>query len=162
MNRRFAILLLLAATHSCTSQAPWSGREVPDLVPVLPGVGVGDYTLGRSTLEDIFGQDTPEMRDRFRESGLEFQFHKGGVLAGVTVLSLEYATPSGLRVGDPVAKVEALMGPPRSSKVELQPKGFALPAMVYPGITFYLADDEVWAISVVEDPVAQGSSAERR
>ena len=111
--------------------------------------GVGDYQIGRSTLKEILGADTPEARARFADAGLSFEFRQGSELTGVTVASSDYSLENGLRVGSTSSEVRNKLGEPLTTSVELKPKGIQLDTLVYSQYTFLLdQSNQVTAIRI--------------
>lgn len=105
---------------------------------IVKAKSVGDYQIGKSTLEEILGSDTPENRKRFTDAGLNFEFNQGKELTGVTVTSSDYTLENGLTIGSPSSDVTDKLGEPRESKIELEPKGIELDALVYDEFAFLL------------------------
>jgi hypothetical protein len=116
---------------------------------VITTRGVGDYQIGQSTLEEILGTDTSELRKRFTDAGLNFEFNQGKELTGVTVTSSDYSLENGLSVGSTSSEVRNKLGEPLKTSIELEPKGIQLDALVYNEYTFLLdQSNKVTAIRV--------------
>lgn len=109
-----------------------------DTSSIVKAKSVGDYQIGRSTLDEIMGSDTPENKKRFTDAGLCFEFNQGKELAGVTVTSSDYKLENGLMIGSPSGDVTDRLGEPRESKIELEPKGIEFDALVYDAFVFLL------------------------
>jgi len=109
---------------------------------VVKANAVGEYQIGKSTLEDILGSDTPENRKRFSDAGLNFEFNRGKELTGVTVTASEYALENGLTIGSTSNDVMQELGDPRDTKIDLKPKGIELDALVYDDFVFLLDDSK--------------------
>ena len=107
---------------------------------------VGDFVIGKSTLAEILGQDTPEARRQFANRGLNFQFDRGVTLTGVTVSSADYQLENGLAVGASADAVRKAFGEPKQTKMEN--RKFSFDALVYDDFAFVLAGDVVSAIFV--------------
>ncbi len=110
---------------------------------------VGEYRIGKSTRESILGKDTSKARKEFADKGLNFEFNQGKELTGVIVSSPDYSLPNGLAVGAKAEEVRNELGAPNGTKLELQPKGIELNALIYDQYAFLLdASNKVSAIRV--------------
>lgn len=110
---------------------------------------VGDYQIGKSTLVDVLGEDTPEARKQLTARGLNCEFNEGGVLSAVTITSSDYAFPGGLAVGSQATEVRAKLGDP--IKTSFQSGQLKFNALVYARLAFLLDDqNSVYAIRVGE------------
>lgn len=105
---------------------------------IVKAESIGNYQIGKSKLKEILGSDTRENRKRFTDEGLNFEFNQGNELTGVTVTSSDYALENGLTIGSPSSDVTDKLGEPRKSKLELEPKGIELDALVYDQFVFLL------------------------
>ncbi len=137
------ILLVLFANSGCSDvpsgpQATTNGRPKH----VVKAKSVGEYQIGQSTLEEVLGSDTPDNRKRFSDIGLNFEFNSGKELTGVTVTVSDYALENGLTIGSSSSDVINKLGEPRKKKIELQPKGIELDALVYDDFVFLLDDSK--------------------
>ncbi len=56
----------------------------------------------------------------------------------MTVTSSDYTLENGLTIGSPSSDVTDKLGEPRESKIELEPKGIELDALVYDEFVFLL------------------------
>ncbi len=128
--------VILGCSPQTTEQDAW----------IVPGTRVGPYVIGKSTLTDILGKDTPEARQSYAAQGLYFQFERGRKLTGVTISTDRFATREGLSVGDSVEEVRKLLGAPAGSRVEGDK--IAFDAMVYDGIVFVPKDGRIVSIFV--------------
>jgi hypothetical protein len=116
---------------------------------VITARGVGDYQIGQSTHKEILGADTPELRKRFADAGLNFEFDRGKELTAITVTSSDYSLENGLSVGSTSSEVRTKLGEPLKTSIELEPKGIQLDALVYNEFTFLLdQSNKVTAIRV--------------
>ncbi len=133
------ILLVLLANSGC-SDSPSGAQAVTNGSSkyVVKANSVGEYQIGQSTLEEILGSDTPDNRKRFTDIGLNFEFNKGNELTGVTVTASDYALENGLTIGSSSSDVINKLGEPRKKKIELEPKGIELDALVYDEFVFLL------------------------
>lgn len=108
---------------------------------------VGEYLIGKSTLQEVFGEDSPVARQRLTERGLNCEFSEDGLLSAVTITSADYALANGLGVGSNATDVRALLGPPLETSFQSGQLKFE--ALVYVGFTFLLDDSgSVYAIRV--------------
>jgi hypothetical protein len=132
-------LLALLVCIGCSADA-----SVTQVVPtsdssyIVKAESVGDYQIGKSTLDEIMGSVTAKNRRRFADAGLNFEFNQGKELTGVTVTSSDYALENGLTIGSPSSDVINKLGEPRRSKIELEPKDIELDALVYDEFVFLL------------------------
>lgn len=105
---------------------------------IVKAESVGDYQIGKSTLDEVMGSDTPENRKRFTDAGLSFEFNQGKELTGLTVTSSDYALENGLMIGSPASDVTVKLGEPRQTKIESEEKGIESDALVYDEFVFLL------------------------
>jgi hypothetical protein len=138
-NRVVCGLLALLVCIGCSADA-----SVTQVVPtsdssyIVKAESVGDYQIGKSTLDEIMGSVTAKNRRRFADAGLNFEFNQGKELTGVTVTSSDYTLENGLTIGSPSSDVINKLGEPRRSKIELEPKDIELDALVYDEFVFLL------------------------
>ncbi len=148
----FAIAVLCVTLMCCGCGD--KGNSTPaatdiDSNRVITSRGVGEYLIDISTLEEILGTDSPEMRKRFADQGLNFEFDRGKELTGVTVTSRDYALENEISVGCTAEDVRDSLGEPLDTKIELRPKQIRLDALVYDDYMFLLDQtDNVIAIRV--------------
>lgn len=132
-------LLALLVCIGCSDDASVTQvGPTADSSHIVKAESVGDYQIGKSTLKEILSSDTPENRKRFTDAGVNFEFNQGKELTGITVTSSEYALENGLTIGSPSSDVTAKLGEPRQMKLELEPKGIELDALVYDEFVFLL------------------------
>jgi len=144
IDSAIAYILLVSLAISGCADAPSApqARTNSDAKLVVKANAVGEYQIGKSTLEDILGSDTPENRKRFSDAGLNFEFNRGKELTGVTVTASEYALENGLTIGSTSNDVMQELGDPRDTKIDLKPKGIELDALVYDDFVFLLDDSK--------------------
>ncbi len=134
----FGLLSLLVCIGCSDDASVTQVTTTADSSYIVKARSVGDYQIGKSSLDEIMGSDTPENRKRFTDAGLNFEFNQGKVLTGVTVTSSDYTLENGLTIGSPSSDVTDKLGEPRESKIELEPKGIELDALVYDEFVFLL------------------------
>ena len=146
MNRHSAVVMLAVLfSIGCSQTTPLtSAEDASDTV--ITKDRVGNYVIGKSTLTEILGDDTPEARTRFAKEGLNFEFDRGVTLTGVTVSSPRYRMANGLVAGSSVDDVRKALGEP--NQTEIASEKFRIDALVYDDFTFILNDDQVGAIRI--------------
>lgn len=142
--RSILIFALFVSIGCSQSESPRSSQNASDAV--IAKDRVGNYFLGKSTLAQILGEDTPEARRRFASEGLNFQFDRGVTLTGITVSSSKYRMANGLSVGSSTDKVREALGEPRQT--EFTTNKFRIDALVYDHFTFIVNDNHVSVIFV--------------
>lgn len=139
----FSSLLAIFVCAGCSEDiatAPQSTGTHSD--HLIAASSVGKYLIGQSTLEGILGSDTPDNRKRFSDAGLQFEFNQGKELTGVTVTSADYELENGLTIGSPSSEVREKLGEPRATKIESEPKGIQIDALVYDDFVFLLDESQ--------------------
>jgi hypothetical protein len=113
---------------------------------IIPGKQVNNYIIGKSTLKEILGQNTAENRNKYAKKGLYFQFEQGDKLSGITVMSSEYTTDKGVRVGSTIEEAIKAYGKPKERIMDDTLTNIG--ALVYDGIVFFCNNEKITAIHV--------------
>ncbi len=150
LESAIAVLCVIFTCCGCSDKGNFTPAATDiDSSRVITARGVGEYLIGISTLEEILGTDSSEMRKRFADQGLNFEFDRGKELTGVTVSSRDYALENGISVGNTAEDVRDNLGEPLDTKIELRPKQIRLDALAYDDYMFLLDQtDNVIAIRI--------------